>query len=159
MVRVQQNRGLSCIGHPARDDSRSSGGAVVLIAAQDPHVLNSGGAHQGSDGLGAAVQRGGIETGPGDAREPDEVFQVADRGVKGFMNGPAQGIDVGYDESVLDFCGISAVKEVMAKTLPAGTTTNTPGAAAGTPDGPPPGWRDLGQLACLCKVFFRSVWT
>ena len=38
-----------------------------LVAAEDPDVVEAAGPHEAGDGVGAAVQRGGIKAGPGDA--------------------------------------------------------------------------------------------
>ncbi len=94
VVGVQQDRWLSRGGGPARHDGRPAGSAVLFVAPQDPDILDSRGPHQVGHGLGAAVQRGGIEAWPGDTREPNKVLQVSNRGVEGLVYGPAQGIDV-----------------------------------------------------------------
>ena len=94
VVGVEQDGRLALGGGPAGDDGRPAGRAVFLVAAQDPDIVEAAGPHQPGDGVGAGVQRGGIEAGPGDARDGDEVLQLADRGVKRFGHGLAEGLGV-----------------------------------------------------------------
>ena len=94
VVRVQQDGRLALGGGPAGDDGGAAGRAVLLVAAQDPDVVEAAGTHQFGDGVGAGVQRGGVEAGPGDARDGDELLQPGDRGVERFGDGVAEGLGV-----------------------------------------------------------------
>ena len=94
VVGVQQDGRLALGGRAAGDDGGAAGRPVFLVAAQDPDVVEPAGAHQAGDGVGAGVQRGGVEAGPGDARDGDELLQLGDRGVEGFGDGLAEGLGV-----------------------------------------------------------------
>ena len=94
MVRVQQDRRLARGGRTAGDDGRAARRPVFLVAAQDPDLVETAGTDQFGDGVGTGVQRGGVEAGPGDARDGDELRQPGDRRVERFGNGLAEGLDV-----------------------------------------------------------------
>ncbi|MGO4120872.1 hypothetical protein [Arthrobacter sp. YAF16] len=91
VVGVEQDGGLAGCGGAACDDGRPARGSILLVAAQDPDVLEAAAADQFGDGVGAGIQRSRIEAGPGDARDRHERLQLLDGGVKGLGNGLTEG--------------------------------------------------------------------
>ena len=94
VVGIQQNRRLARVGRAARDDGGSAGRPVLLVAAEDPDVVETAGPDEAGDGVGAAVQRGRIKAWPGDARNGNKVRQLADRFAERFGNSLAEGFGI-----------------------------------------------------------------
>ncbi len=101
VVCVQEDRRLPRGGRPACDHGGAAGRPVFLVAAQDPDLVEAAGTHQPGDGVGAGVQRGGVETGPGDARDGDELRQLGDRGLERFSDGLAEGLGVDVSDTAV----------------------------------------------------------
>ena len=115
VVGVQQDCRLALRGRAAGDDGGPAGRPVLLVAAEDPDVVEAAGPHEAGDGVGAAVQRGGSKLGqamPGMAtRSVNWLIVSSNDSVTAWRRASASMVP-SWSMAV---CGFPAVDEVMAQ--------------------------------------------